>query len=135
MIRPWRRCAVISLTAIALGGCDLLQDSNARPWIGYAYNKDSGRFEWEWNDWATERDCRESMLGLVETRPGMAKPIGCGYRGNNYLRVWIMNTLWGGTEIGCITKMTKSIEAENGIAYNLKLKSNPDHRGDGWYCV
>jgi hypothetical protein len=96
-----------SLAALALGGCDLLQDSNPHPWIGYAYNKDHGQFEWEWNDWATERDCRESMLRIVETRSGMTKPVGCGYRGNNYWRVWIINELWGGSQIDCIARKTK----------------------------
>jgi hypothetical protein len=123
------------LLTLFLGGCDVLEDSNPRPWIGYAYNKDAGRFEWEWNDWKTKRDCVEAMLNIVETRPAMAKPIGCGYRGNNYWRVWIINMLWGGSEIGCIAKMTSSVEAEAGMEYNVHLKGSTSRRGDNWYCV
>ena len=72
------RAALACFIALALGGCDFLEDSNSHPWIGYAYNKDASRFQWELNDWKTERDCREAMLNIVETRPGMANPVGCG---------------------------------------------------------
>jgi hypothetical protein len=74
------------------------------------YNQNNNRFEWEWNDWKTARDCQEAMFNVVETRPGIAKPVGCGYRGNNYWRVWIVNALWGGDQIGRITRMTSSVE-------------------------
>jgi hypothetical protein len=127
--------ASVSILALVLGGCDLLQDSTPRPWIGYAYNKDHNRFAWELNDWRTERDCKEAMLHIVETRPGITMPIGCGYRGNNYWRVWIMNWLWGGDQIDCVTKQTSTVELEGGMAFNVKLKGSPDRRGDGWYCV
>jgi hypothetical protein len=129
------RPAAVCLLAVILCGCDILQDSNPRPWIGYAYNKDSRRFEWEFNSWATLRDCKESMLNVVEARPGMSEPVGCGYRGNNYSRVWIMNMLWGGSQIECITRMTKAVETEGGTGFNVKLKGSPDRRGDGWYCM
>jgi hypothetical protein len=127
--------AVASLLALTLGGCDLFEDSNPRPWIGYAYHQNNSRFEFELNDWKTERDCREAMLHIAATRPGTTTPVGCGYRGNNYWRVWIMNGLWGGSQLGCIRRMTSSVEAEGGMTYNLQLKGFPDRRGDDWYCV
>jgi hypothetical protein len=123
------------LIALLAGGCDLLEDSNPRPWIGYAYDKGAGRFAWELDDWKTRRDCEEALLHIVETRPGTTRPVGCGYRGNNYWRVWFMNTVWGGSQIACIARMTSEVETEGGMAYNLRLKGNAERRGENWYCV
>jgi hypothetical protein len=126
--------AAISLLG-TLRGCDLLEDTTPHPWIGYAFNKNENRFEWEFDDWATARDCKEAMLMITETRPGWSGPVGCGYRGNNYWRAWIMNTFWGGDQIDCIIKKTSSEEARGGISYNVKLKGDSTRRGEGWYCV
>lgn len=126
---------LIIVLALAVAGCDFFRDSTPNPWIGYAYDRNAGRFAWELNDWATARDCKEAMLYVVQTRPSMAEPVGCGYRGNNYMRVWIMNAIWGGNQIECIIKMTSSIETKGGTAYNLKLKGSSERRGDTWYCV
>ena len=74
-------------------------------------------------------------MHITETRPGMSAPIGCGYRGNDYWRVWVMNRLWGGDQIGCIRRMTSNIETEGGMAYSVQLKGFAEHRGDNRYCV
>ncbi|MDN3274758.1 hypothetical protein QWJ07_10915 [Frankia sp. RB7] len=129
------KAAFACVMALTLGSCDLLEDSNPRPWIGYVYNKDANQLEWEWNDWKSVRDCKEALLHIIETRPGVAKPYGCAYRGNNYWRVWIMDTFWGGSEIACIARLTSTVEEKGGTAYNAHLKGSPERRGDNWYCV
>jgi hypothetical protein len=129
------RIVGLLFAGLVLGGCDLLQDTSKRPWIGYAFNKDNNRFEFELNDWATNRDCIESLKHLVATRPGLSEPIGCAYRGNSYLRVWMMDFLFGGKEIDCITRRTNPVETEGGTGYNAKLKGYSGRRGDDWYCV
>ena len=41
------KIVALCLLSLGLGGCDLLQDSNPRPWIGYAFNENNKRFEFE----------------------------------------------------------------------------------------
>ncbi|MCA1452072.1 hypothetical protein I6F35_02430 [Bradyrhizobium sp. BRP22] len=126
---------LVVLVSSFLGGCDLLNDTAAKPWMGYAWNMKQKRVEWFFNSFETHRDCEESMLHAIETPPNdqwYSKPIGCGYSGNDYWRVLIMNALFGGKDLGCIARSMNG--SANGMGYGPVL-DRTNKRGEGWYCV
>ena len=101
------RRLILCIACLLLGSCDVFNDSTPKPWMGYAWNVEKKRTEWFFSAYETHRDCEESMMHSVETAPNnqwYSKPIGCGYNGNDYWRVVVMNALFGGKDLGCIAR-------------------------------
>ncbi len=63
------RLALATSLAILLGGCDFLEDSSKRPWIGYAWHKTDDKPQWFFSDFETLRDCMEMMRHNVKEWP------------------------------------------------------------------
>jgi len=63
-----------------------------------------------------------------------SKPVGCGYTGKSYWRVWVMNELVGGDHFECIARFFDRNAAKNGVTHAPILKGGDARRGDGWYC-
>ena len=82
---------------------DLLSNSSEKPWGGYAQLKNGSRLEWV-NFYGTYTECTNALKRVTVDDPIIfyTAPTGCAYNGNSYWRVWIMNALWGGSELGCI---------------------------------
>jgi hypothetical protein len=136
-----RAVTATALVAICLllAGCEhLFEDNNKRPWTGYAWNKLRKEYEFWFPTYETQRDCIESMrYGVTQdtfNREIYSDPIGCAYSGNNYWRVWFMNTLFGGTHFECIARSTDANAAKLGAVYSPVLIGSP-RRGEHWYCV
>ena len=127
--------AVVS--ALMLVGCDPLHDSAPKPWMGYAWNAKEKRIEWFFSQFETYRDCQESMQNSIETPPNnqwYSNPIGCGYSGNDYYRVVVMNAIFGGKELGCIARSLDPEIQKSGLGYGPIL-SKEIKRTDRWYCM
>lgn len=62
------RQLLVLLVSFSLVGCDLLNDTTPKPWIGYAWNKEQKRVEWFFNGFETW-DREEAMLHAIETSP------------------------------------------------------------------
>jgi hypothetical protein len=139
-----RKCYVTSDTAVqwldALVESDLLSDSRENPWGGYAWNKVAGRLEWV-NFYPTRSECmgrlRHTIGDDAFNSKFYSKPIGCAYNGNGYWRVWVMNSLWGGSELGCIAISEEPHEATDiGMLYGPVLgRESPPPQGAKWHCV
>src|SRR4051794_29219059 len=96
---------LLALAAGAGAGAYYSVDSSDRPWIGYAFHKSDNTFEWWSNSYQTRRDCIEGMRwGVSNTiqQQWYAEPVGCGYFGNDWWYVALMNKMLGGDQIKCI---------------------------------
>lgn len=115
-------------------GCDTHE--NEYPWSGYAWNKEESKFEWFFIHKETLEDCIQAMEFAVSTPPHNAwytTPISCGYHGNNYYKVWLMNEVWGGSHFKCIVKNTHPEIKEKKMVYGPLLEGYPS-KGKDYYC-
>jgi hypothetical protein len=121
--------------ALCVSGCDLLEDSNSRPWRPYAWHKKDGRQRWWFPTYETRRDCLEATRHAVATVPQSewySEPVGCGYIGNSYWRVRILNSL-NNVNYECIAKNSDADAAKAGESYSPVLKGYPRPQGSV-YC-
>ncbi len=124
------------VAAAAIGGAYYSVDSSDRPWIGYARHKSDNTYELWAVSYQTHRDCIEGMKWGVSNPPQQqwyAEPVGCGYFGNDWWYVALMNRVWGGDQIKCIARVTDKEAAAGKRRYSPMITSQK--RGDGWYCV
>jgi hypothetical protein len=73
------RFALVTYLGLCVGGCDLFQDSNSRPWHAYAWKKSEGRFEWWFTNFESHRDCIEATRHAATTPPQnewYSEPVG-----------------------------------------------------------
>lgn len=118
------------LMSLLLGGCELIEDVNKLPWIGYATKKKDGRFEWWFTSKASYRECIETMQwetsGDRANTEWYRAPVGCGYAGNSYWRVWAVNT-WSGHmgDFECIARSLNPANTTIGARYSPVLKGGP----------
>ena len=132
------KALIAAFLCLLLTGC-IEEEGNKRPWAGYAWNFAKKRYEFFFSDYETARDCLESMKAQVAPGQGNAEwystPVGCFYHGNEYWRVWLMNTLLGGEQLGCIRRNT-SASAEKGFyQYSVQLKGADQAATPDSYCV
>jgi hypothetical protein len=61
----------ISATCLAacVGGCDLFEDSTARPWHAYGWHRKDSRFEFWFTNFETRGDCLGDTRYAVKTTP------------------------------------------------------------------
>ena len=132
------RLAVALLAGFLFTGCDLLTDSTPRPWSGYAWHRDKNRLEYWFVTYETQRDCIEAMRYRVRNPPQNAwysEPVDGAYHGNNYFRVWIINSLSAtSAHFECVVRNTQAEVAKMGISYGPILKGQPRTSADH-YCV
>ena len=130
------RVTVLLALTLSIAACGLLENDTKRPWVGYAWNKEKQRYEWWFINFETRRDCIEMMRYKVKNEQPQwySEPIGCGYHGNNYWLVWVMNTFFGDEHIQCIWKSTDPDSVKAGIIYGPLLTGYPRQSGSG-YCV
>jgi hypothetical protein len=126
------------LIAKCLSGCDLFKDGNARPWHAYAWSKSKNSTEWWFTTFETYRDCVEATQDEVSTGPNKqwySEPVGCGFSGNNYWRVWLMNWWYArSNDFECIARSSDAESAKAGRSYGPVLKGYGRPRGTN-YCV
>jgi hypothetical protein len=128
----------VLLLSLLVSGCNPLEEANNSPWTGYATKKDGGRFEWWFVGGDNFRDCIEMMQWETSGgRPNTAwyrPPLGCGYSGNNYWRVWMMN-VWSGNmkDFECISRSLDPASTKSGRRYGPVLKGSP-HKTDLYQC-
>lgn len=118
-----------------LVGCS--DDAPQQSWGGYAWNIKAERAEWWFSSWESRRDCVEAMRYAVNHAPQNAwysEPVGCGYSGNTYALVWLMNTLWGGKHIQCIVRSSDPEARKSHSLYSPLLDGYPRH-GKNYYCM
>jgi cephalosporin hydroxylase len=131
--------AITVLVAVFVSACtDILSDSKDTPWIGYAWNKGQRKFEWMLVEWKTKAACMKTLKEIIATQnQWYTTPIGCAYSGNSYWRVRIMNMLYGGKDLGCIT-ISEDIEQDTakGILYYPILgRTSTPPEGAKRHCV
>jgi len=133
-IRAFRFISVACL-AVWVGGCDLFQDSNPRPSHAYAWNKNDGRLEYWFTSFETRRDCIEATRDAVATtmqKVWYSEPVGCGYFGNNYWRVRLMNAPYS-ADHECIVRNSEADAVNEGRIYGPALKGYGRPQGN-LYC-
>ena len=95
-----------------IGGCDFLEKSSDKPWLGYAFNKSENKLRWWYDSFGSHEECIKSMeRGVTETKNATrySMPVGCGYTSNSRVKVIIMNGLFARSEdFQCITKSRSS---------------------------
>jgi hypothetical protein len=115
------------------------KEDNARPWHAYAWSKRGNRAQWWFTSFETYRDCVEATRHEVSTGPNGAwysEPFGCGYYGNNYWRVRLMNWWYDAksNDFECIARSSDAESAKSGMTYSPVLKGYEPPRGTV-YCV
>lgn len=94
--------AAISIVLLA-GAWGLLTDDLTEPWHGYRSNKLTRQVEWAPDTSSvTRRDCIEKLRVGLRGQLDYSEPIGCVFRGNNYLRVWLTNLFVDDPYVRCI---------------------------------
>jgi hypothetical protein len=69
------RCIVIAvallLCAPVLVGCDAIfgEQSNPKPWQGYAWSKERQKLRWWFDTFETRRDCLDAVANAVNNPP------------------------------------------------------------------
>jgi hypothetical protein len=132
------RAALAIVASLLLAGCELLEDANKAPWQGFATNKRSGRLEWWFIGKSSYRDCIEMMQwetsGDRVNAQWYRAPLGCGYAGNNYWRVWLMNE-WSGhsQDFECIARSFNPANTAEGARYSPLLKGS-SRQSDSYRC-
>ena len=76
------------------------------------------------------------MANAVNNPPYNAwysEPVGCGYHGNSYWRVWLMNLVHGDKDFLCIWR---SVDGEkDNVGYGPLLKGYPTRGTDTGHCM
>ena len=84
----------------------------------------------------TRRDCLDAVANAVNNPPYNAwysEPVGCGYHGNSYWRVWLMNLVHGDKDFLCIWR---SVDGEkDNVGYGPLLKGYPTRGTDTGHCM
>ncbi|MCG5249617.1 hypothetical protein [Methylorubrum extorquens] len=125
------------MLSLSLGGCSLLEESVATPWMAYAKMPQYNRTGWVWNGrHATYRDCMERAEYDIDNQTingkGSARPFGCMYTGNNYWLSWYYYlTLAKDEDFECLAKQPglKAIGE-----YSPVTKGAPRKTAD-YYCL
>ena len=134
-VKPLALAGLVGFAVLAIiGGYWLFEGGSPKPWSGYAWNPNAKRAEFWFYEFETKRDCIEIMRHAVADSKYYSEPIGCAYSGNNYWRVLIMNTLFGGAQIMCIARTTSTGAGASGMVYSPVLQGGR-RIGENWYCV
>lgn len=114
----------------------ITERSNAKPWRGYAWSKETQKLRWWFDTFESQRDCLNAMANAVSQPPynvWYSEPVGCGYHSNSYWRVWMMDLVHGDRDFTCIWR---SVEGDQDNAgYSPLLKGYSVISTDTNYCV
>ncbi len=124
----------LSMIFLLLTGCGAESDT---PWRGYAWNKSDSRFEWFYVWKETQEDCIKSMEFEVVNPPSnqwYSTPFGCGYSGNSYFKVRLLNEILGGDHIQCVVRNTAAGAKTQKVLYGPLLEGFPTS-GRDFYCT
>lgn len=112
-----------------MGSCSP-SGSGENPWAGYATHKETGRLAWRPVSKARYGACIDATrwemssesAGAASYRP----PLGCGYSGNQYWRVWLVNQLAANMDdFECIARFSDKAAAADGHRYSPVLNGFP----------
>src|SRR5262245_2413646 len=129
--------AIAALPFLLLCGCDLLAETDERPWTGYAWNAAGQRYAFLPASYATYRDCIASTSRAAKdvVPPSLqSPPFGCAYASNSYWKAWWNNDVGSGKPLMCIARSTTADAAATRSTYRAVLQSAFMH-GEGWVCV
>lgn len=131
------RIVLVLLLSMLLGACNPF-DANDTPWVGYATQKKTGRLAWWVLSKSSYSDCIDTIRWETSgSRAGAAlfrPPLGCGYSGNEYWRVWLVNALAANMDdFECIARAFDPEAAAAGRRYSPVLKGFPNET-TGYRC-
>jgi hypothetical protein len=109
------------------------------PWVGYARAKTLNRFSWVQSiQKTTYRNCIEAIdfyVNHTDWGEAFSRPFGCAYHGNSYYDVWLRNEMWKSGDFKCISRGSDYKDAEIKMRYGPIFKTDPERKGQDWYCV
>lgn len=128
---------VLVLLLSMLGACNPF-GANETPWVGYATQKDTGRLAWWVLSKSSYGECLDTMRwetsGNRASAASFRAPLGCGYSGNQYWRVWLVNVLAANMDhFECIARAVDPASAAAGRRYSPVLKGFP-RETDSYRC-